>query len=190
MFGQPRHSQGYLTVGMLHADNFPCLTVKAWNGRLLLIFLDRCLEAKLASLRTSGAQPDVEILNASVATRALCKWFDLVERSGRFLEQSAADDIFRTGMLFLAVYERLALHSCAAGGRRWKYLAKLHVFAHLCEDMKSTYFNARFFHIFRDEDFMGLLKRLAVKVHKGMLEYRVMTRWLLRLATWDPHRER
>lgn len=44
-----------------------------------------------------------------------------------------------------------------------------------------------FFHCFRDEDFVGLCKRLAVRVHKGPLfEYRIMARWLLRLSSWDP----
>lgn len=50
-----RHSQGYLTAGMLHAgEGYPCLTIKAWNGRLLVIFLDRCLRAYLQSKRDAG----------------------------------------------------------------------------------------------------------------------------------------
>ena len=172
---------------MLHAEGFPCLTVKAWNGRLLVIFIDRCLEAKIKSERDSNQQPGVELLNASVGTRSICRWFDLVERSPRNLEQQVANEIFDCGMCFLASYLRLAVHSVIQNGRRWKFLAKLHSFAHICEDMQITLINCRTFHTSRDEDMMGLLKRLAVRVHKGPLfEYRILTRWLLRLASWDP----
>ena len=172
---------------MLHSESFPCLTIKAWNGRLLLIFVDRCLETQIKNEKGQSQRVDVELLNAAIATRALCRWFDLIERSPRFLKQHVADEIFKAGMLFLATYNRLALHSVIQKGFRWKFLAKLHPFAHLCEDMRDNLFNCRFFHCFRDEDFMGLAKRLALRVHKGPLfEYRILTRWLLRLASWDP----
>ena len=163
------------------------MTVKAWNGRLLRIFIDRCLEAKIRNVRVAGEQPSVELLNASLATKGLCKWFDLVERSPRYLQQSVADEMFDAGQVFLKTYLRLALHSLIEKSQRWKFLPKLHSFMHLCEDVKSSLHNCRFFHCFRDEDFVGLCKRLAVRVHKGPLfEYRIMTRWLLRLSSWDP----
>ena len=149
--------------------------------------MDRCLETKLRVERTSNRQPSVELLNASVATKALCKWFDLIERSPRHLEQHVADQIFNAGMTFLATYNRLALHSVIQKHGRWKFLCKLHIFMHLCEDMRLTLCNCRMHHTFRDEDFMGLCKKLAIRVHKGALfEYRILTRWLLRLASWDP----
>ena len=57
-----RHSQGYLTAGMLHAEGHPCLTIKAWNGRLMIIFLDRCLRGYLQSVRESGSTPVLKLL--------------------------------------------------------------------------------------------------------------------------------
>jgi hypothetical protein len=124
------------------------LTVKAWNGRLLLIFIDRCLEAKIRNVRVAGEQPSVELLNASLATKSLCKWFDLVERSPRYLQQSVADEIFDAGQVFLKTYLRLALHSLIEKSQRWKFLPKLHSFMHLCEDVKSSLYNCRFFTVF------------------------------------------
>ena len=106
--GQLRHSQGYLTVGMLHAEGFPCLTIKAWNGRLFLIFLDICLSSQIDTLKQAGQQPGVELLHASLVTRCLCSWFDKVERCGRYLDPQDANDIMNIGKTFLMVYQKLA----------------------------------------------------------------------------------
>ena len=182
-----RHSQGYLTAGMLHAEGNPCLTIKAWNGRLMIIFLDRCLRGYLQSVRESGSTPCVEAVTASVAARAICAWFDAVERAGRYLTQSEATSIYSYGMSFLQSYSRLGIQSVLSGSRRWKYIPKLHVFLHLCEDMLHTKLNCRHTHCFRDEDHVGLIKKLAAKVHKGpLIEFRILTRYLLRLGSWLP----
>ena len=187
MFSQPRQSQAYLTPGMLHADAFPCLTLKAYNGRVMAVFLEVCLESQTQSLRRSNVLVDVELLNASVALKALCAWFDILERSPRFMNQADADSTFDFGMKFVKTYERLAILSVMRGSRKWKFIPKLHVYVHLLEDVKCTRANSRFFHCFRDEDFMGLCKRLAIRAHKGPLfEYRILTRYLLRLDSWQP----
>lgn len=182
-----RHSQGYLTAGMLHAEGFPCLTIKAHNGRLMLVFLDLCLATYIKSTRDADGTPSSEVVNASLATRALCGWFDAVERAGRYLTRAEADTIYNYGFSFLKTYQRLGVESVLNGSRRWKYIPKLHVVHHLLEDMKFSLVNCRFTHCFKDEDNVGLVKRLAVRVHKGNLfEYRILTRWLLRLDTWRP----
>ena len=69
MLSHPRHSQGYLTAGMLHAEGFPCLTIKAHNGRLMLVFLDLCLATYIRSTQDAGGTPSSEVVNASLATR-------------------------------------------------------------------------------------------------------------------------
>ena len=46
-------------------------------------------------------------------------------------------------------------------------------------------YNARYVHCFLDEDHIGLTKRLAQKVHRGgLMELRILLRWLLRLGSW------
>ena len=177
-----------MTPGMLHSEGgFPCLTVKAWNGRLLLIFIDLCLSAKLKAVKDSGEQCSVELLNACVAARSMAGWFDKVERGGRYLAAAEAEAIYKDGMSYVKAYERLAHASNLSGGSRWRYQPKLHAFVHLCEDMAATRANCRFFHCYRDEDNVGLCKRLCQRVHKGGLcEFRVLTRFLLRLGSWHP----
>ena len=172
---------------MLHSEGFPCLTVKAWNGRLLTIFIDKCFAAYIKAKEEAGSTVCAEVLNASLAARAICGWFDAVERAKRFLTQDEATTIYNFGMTFLKTYHRLSMMSVLSGVRRWKVIPKLHILMHLNEDAFHKRVNPRATHCFRDEDNVGLVKRLAIRVHKGPLfEYRILTRWLLRLGTWRP----
>ncbi len=132
---------------MLHADAFPCLTLKAYNGRVMAVFLETCLESHICTLQRNNLPVDVEVLNASVAIKALCAWFDILERSPRFLSQNDADATFNFGNKFLRTYERLGIIAVIRGSKRWKFIPKLHVFMHLIEDVKSTTENSRFFFI-------------------------------------------
>ena len=152
----------------------------------MVVFLSLSLDTHLANVRLQG-QPGPELLNAAVGAKAICGWFDKLERGQRFLNQEEACGIFRDGMAFVAAYERLALISLRTGGTRWKVHHKMHSFVHLCEDALALKQNCRFFHCFRDEDFVGLCKRLCQKVHKGPLcEYRILCRYLMRLNSWRP----
>lgn len=177
-----RHSQGFMHPGLLNtADGYPTLCVKAFNGRLLLIFVDSCLHSLEDLTRTA------EIVNACVAARALRSWFDLVERSPRFLDRDAQVELHGLAMKFVFVLERLAVVALRANKSRWRLQPKLHAFIHIAEDHLRHGINCRFYHCFCDEDHIGLSKRLCQKVHRGdLMELRVLCRWLLRLATWDP----
>ena len=50
--------------------------------------------------------------------------------------------------------------------------------------MKRELYNVRFFHCFQDEDHIGTCKGLARRVHRKLLELRVLGRFLLRLSTY------
>ena len=170
---------------MAFSEAYPCLTIKAYNGRLLLAFLDVCMEN--LSMRIPADEPAMEIRNAFLASRAMVCWFDRVERNGYFLTQDQADEIFSFGQMYLKTFVRLALGALRGNKKRWKYQPKLHVYMHLNEDMKKFLVNCRAYHCFRDEDFVGVSKKLAVKVHKGPLfESRILTSWQLRLGGWKP----
>ena len=49
--------------------------------------------------------------------------------------------------------------------------------------MRTSRYNARFNHCFIDEDMLGTAKGLARRVHRKLMELRVMGRFLLRLKT-------
>ena len=63
---------------------------------------------------------------------------------------------------------------------------KLHAFQELNWFMAKTLYSARFRHCYRDEDMMGVVKSLCRRVHRNMLEWRVLTRLLLRYRYCTP----
>ena len=86
-----RHSVPWLTVGMMHdasAGAYACLTLKAYNGRIFLGFLNACLSA-LVSKGTASA----EVSLAALATRTLLHWFHVQETATRFLTPEIPDCI-------------------------------------------------------------------------------------------------
>ena len=179
----PRHSQGWITSGLLNVvDGYPTLCCKAYNGRLLVIFLDRCIHALAA--RVDG---DPEIYNACVAVRSLTSWFDLLERAGRYLCDQERVTLYSLHGKYVRALEMLAIIALKTDVSRWKLQPKLHPFVHINEDHLWFAYNARHYHCYVDEDAMGLFKNLAQKCHRGnLLEFRIMCRFLLRLASWVP----
>lgn len=148
----------------------------------MLIFLDVCCHALAEQI--SG---DVEITNACVAARSLTAWFDLLERSPRFLNQQQRVGLHAFGIKFVQVLERLAIVALLSNTSRWRLQPKLHAFVHIAEDHLWYGYNYRYVHCYLDEDYIGLTKRLALKVHRGgLMELRILCRWLLRLGSWIP----
>ena len=177
-----RHSQGFIAVGMLHiTDGFPQLTCKAHNGHVLLCFLDICVQV----LFQQSSEDETHL--ASLAARSLVCWFDRLARYGRYLTEFEGRDIAKHGFTFLRLYQKLGYLSVVQKCGRWKLIPKHHPFRHICEDMATKRYNYKYVHTYKDEDNVGVMKKLAEKVAKGdLMEYRVLTRFLLRLASWQP----
>ncbi len=181
--GQPRHSQQFFNSGLMSSqDGYPTLCCKAFNGRLLLVFLDTCLHSLAES---ELAQGNAEIWNSCVASRALRSWFALLEQSPRYLNHSQRVELHALALKFVSVLERLAVIALMSNRMRWRLQPKVHPFIHIAEDHLRYGYNARYVHCFLDEDHIGLTKRLAQKVHRGgLMELRILLRWLLRLGSW------
>ena len=60
-------------------------------------------------------------------------------------------------------------------------------FMEINHSMLVERYNARFFHAYLDEDCMGSMKGIARRVHRKLLEMRVLMRWLLRLKYYLRH---
>lgn len=183
MPSQPRHSQQFFNSGLMSSqDGYPTLCCKAFNGRLLLVFLDTCLHTLAESEMVQG---NAEVCNSCVASRALRSWFDLLEKSPRYLNGSQRVELHALAIKFVSVLERLAIIALLTHHQRWRLQPKLHAFIHIAEDHLNYGYNARYVHCFLDEDHIGLTKRLALKVHRGgLMELRILLRWLLRLGSW------
>ena len=160
-----------MTAGMLGWEGgaYPSLNLKAWNSRLMLSYFELVLREMLRQIETSDMDGLlVQALRvASAATTARASFMDQMERAGRYLEPSEARGMDDACHTFLNLYEILILLSLRRGRPRWKAVPKHHAFRHLSEDQMSTLLNARFFHSFIDEDFVGVFKCLVLKVQKS-----------------------
>ena len=176
-----------MSSGMLSFESgggaFPCLTLKAWNGRLMLSFFEVVLKALCG---TQGLIEDdslkEELVLASAATTSVAALLHHMETSPRYLNEQQAQMMFEACTTYLRLYQVLAHKSAERRRARWKAIPKMHLLLHLVEDQCRTKINMRSFGCFQDEDFVGQFKLLVAEVPKELLEYRCMTRFLLRLG--------
>ncbi|CAE7578654.1 unnamed protein product [Symbiodinium sp. CCMP2592] len=177
------HSQATLTAGNMSYEGqaYPCLNLKAYNGRLFFQYFNIVLRATLA---TSNALDDglkKELTLACSCSTALCAFLDMCERSPRKLTIEQADTMHDSVQLFLKLYQLLVLQSHRRGIPRWKVVPKFHTLLHLVEDQRRELLNSRSYHTFLDEDYVGVFKQLCVQAPKQLLEFRCMTRFYLRV---------
>ena len=177
-----RHSQATMTAGLLSWEGgaYPCLNLKAWNSRLLLAFF----EVILGSLKhrtdlTPALQKELTL--ASAAATAMISLLDTMETSPRYLLEEQASKMHSACVTFLSLYQLLAVHSLGTQCPRWKATPKFHALLHLCEDQCQSLQNMRAWHCFTDEDYVGIFKQLVLQCPKELLEFRCITRMLLRL---------
>lgn len=154
----------------------------------MLVFLDRCMH--LLAANSDGAHSissDPEVINAALAARCLSMWFDRLERAPRFMSPTQGKELHDLGVKYVRLIERLSVIGLCKNVNRWRLRPKLHAFLHISEDHLRYRVCARTFHCYVDEDFVGLVKRLSLKCHRGdLLELRIILRWLLRIQTWVP----
>ena len=121
-----RHSVGFLIPAHLHdaaVGNFPCLTLKAYNSRVWLAYMDVCFEEIFAK------SPDnVEIKLAFMAIRHLVRWHHLMETAPRrYVSAGQAAAMFDAGIRFLRVSQLLVHWAASNNLLRWKVIPKHHV---------------------------------------------------------------
>ena len=77
---------------MMHdaaTGSFACLTLKAYNGRLFLGFLNVCLASHISS--TADTTPECRV--AKLCTDTLLLWFGQQENASRFLTDETHGNI-------------------------------------------------------------------------------------------------
>ncbi|CAE7221918.1 unnamed protein product [Symbiodinium sp. CCMP2592] len=176
-------SQCWLTTGMLHDNQtgWPSLKLKAYNARIFLMFVRAALQAAKSAREAQGLEEDAELSYAVMAAKALCSWFALVERAGRYLTPEQAAEQETAGLVFLRCYTFLARLAASQSIRRWHVITKFHGFRHILQSARLTLYNSRFLHTYVDEDFVGVWIRLSRRVAHALFEFRVLCRFLLRL---------
>ncbi|CAE7508782.1 unnamed protein product [Symbiodinium sp. CCMP2592] len=183
---QLKHSQATMTSGMLGFEGgaYPSLNLKAWNSRLFVVFFEVVLKELVARDTAAGNELLCKELKlASAATTAMCAFLAGMEASPRYMSDEQCRYLHESMQSFLELYEVLIATSLARGTARWKAVPKHHLAWHLVEEMDRSHYNVRFYHSFIDEDYIGQWKLLAQSVPRDLLEYRCLTRYLLRLGT-------
>ncbi|CAE7882330.1 unnamed protein product [Symbiodinium necroappetens] len=178
------HSQAMMTGGLLswEGGTFPRLDLKAWNSRLMTAYFHVVLR-RVRETIADDVDPLLrkEVSMAFACTNSIAAFMDQMERASRYLTPSEAQIMADAISGFLRLWEGLALISQRRQVPRWKAVPKHHTLRHLSEDQLRNLLNCRHFHSFVDEDFIGFWKGLVQAVPKELLEFRCLTRYLLRL---------
>ncbi|CAE7369880.1 unnamed protein product [Symbiodinium sp. CCMP2592] len=176
-------SQPFITIGMLHMGTAakpttPELTLKAYHGRVFVAFLSVCCEVALQS-----AGDDAELQLITALTSSLASWHLKVEACGRFLTAEQAAELWRLSERAVLIYRELSARHIAMGSLCWPMKPKLHAYQEINWFMVKSLYNCRFTHCFRDEDCMGLVKHVARRCHRDLLEFRTLCRLQLRFMS-------
>ena len=104
-----------------------CLTLKAWNTRVFLAFLEVRLRQQIQRDETAGRDVNPELLFASLATFELVSWFLKQEEADRrYLRPEQAAAISKHGHNYLKYIQNLSRFAAANALLRWKILPKHH----------------------------------------------------------------
>ena len=103
-----------------------------------------------------------------------------MELNGRFLDPYAATSMQQDGFGFLAAYA--ACHKWALEKDLPHFLMKpkYHAFVHMVYDLQKLE-NPKYFHCFGDEDYMGVIAKIAKGCHRKVYPTRAMQRLVVRI---------
>ena len=181
-------SQPFITVGMMHlgsaaAPTPPELTLKAYHSRVFIAFLSCCCEV---ALQKAGDDSELQLI-ASL-TSNLAHWHLAVETYPRYLLQQQAAHLWQLADRICRLHKELSARAIQSSSLCWPLKPKLHAFLEINFFMRKNLYNCRFTHCFKDEDCMGLCKHIARRVHRDMLEFRLLCRLQLRFRSGESDR--
>ncbi|CAL1132282.1 unnamed protein product [Cladocopium goreaui] len=133
------HSQPpFLPRMVKKKDGNELFTAKAYNGRVILSWLNHTLLGVLAQ------RPDHQILHlTSAAVNSMTNIFSISESHGRFLPESAAQELHDNGVRFVDLYKVLCVEHIRMNKNRWLMRPKIHVLLHLSKDVLKYSIAAR-----------------------------------------------
>lgn len=121
---------------------------------------------------------------------ALSRCLTLFDKCGLLLTEAEAAEAQGYGFQFLRDYSRLASDALLSLRCAYKFRPKFHYFWHLLHELPVTLENPRRQDLFGAEDFVGRVKKVACKCHRGTAHLNVIRRVLLILShRWDKRRK-
>ena len=141
----------------MYPNEFPHLGGKAAHMKHLLPALLHVCKAR--------AQNSSERLLRLNVLEEFQTFIDIIEAHGHYLPREASDECRRAVTQGLLSYSALAALAYTAGQRLWSFTPKFHYLYHIC--MFTRYHNPRYAWVFRDEDFVGRISKIAKSVSFG-----------------------
>ena len=133
------------------------------------------------AIRTIVGKDDVDGQMVSTAAWAFARMLQICDLEPIILSRPAADEACSLGHGFLRLHGVLAQNARAALVSRWNLRPKHHYMQESLLFMHSTLENMAKQTCMNEEDFMGKMKRIAVKTHRGKTFQRALQRYLIML---------
>jgi hypothetical protein len=108
----------------------------------------------------------------------LVRFYELMADESQTLSEAAQIEMKRIGDQLPSMYAKLAGIAFDLNIKMWKMNPKLHMFHHLCVD-QACIMNPRFFWTYGDEDLVGQLVDIALKLHPATLALCLLTKWAI-----------
>jgi len=168
---KPKHLVGQNQFAELHA--------KAWNCRVIIGWLSDVL----CGLPGGDGDPFMALLPECVFH--LAAWYNISEGHGRYLPDAAIVAMNESCDKSLGAYYRLAVLAAEQGRFLFPVKPKCHAWQELAFQQQIHRINSRFWHCFRQEDWVRFLKRIARKSHPQTVELAILRKVYLRLRYKD-----
>ena len=121
---------------------------------------------------------------------SLAEYIHRLDVAPLILSHEERQDAIVLGKLHLLTYQKLAERSVHDASFLFKIRPKHHTFDHMLEFMSKSRINPGKFTCFRDEDFLGHVKRLGQQCHGKTISKRALQRYILTLALRFHRRQR
>ena len=101
------------------------------------------------------------------------------DSSGPWFSQEVAKEVCFVGRSFLLLYQKLACETRLAFPQRrvYKVIPKFHSFLHMCLCVTSVKRNARFEHLYQEEDFMKHISKICSRTHPTTMDHVCLSRY-------------
>ena len=161
-------------VHYTHDKDFPYLGGKGADVRLICQWLHTFVQTKATPLAVEWWD------DLKLCLHNLASFVHGTSSAGILLTAPESAKLRRVGEAFVVIYLRLAAWAVQSAVTQFKIRPKLHYFHHLAMGLKA--FNPKVVSCFGDESYMGVIGKLAGKVHRASMPRRTIDRYLLRLS--------
>ena len=164
------------------AQDWPELKSKMHPTILVCIWLGAFI--KTTTLETEHAKMRATVLQAYTVLQGLMRAAD------RHFSPRQADRFLKAGKILLTAYAWLTREAELSSRPRWPLKPKHHHFDHGVRDAHASRTNPASQWLFRHEDYVGRIAKIAGKAHPAKAAQVCMQRWLTRWAMKGPLRVR